>query len=198
MNNPDCWMVVVTSVNVLISGLLIYITYILGKKQNIIQQNNIRIQMHKEYYDIFEAIIKDKKEIDGVIEKFNNSLNGRGNSDMNKCHVRDILPRAKQLLPDDYYNILSMFVSNYTWIQRNTPNMLHYMSICKEETRIILSYKLEKEGLTAFLDELYDVLDYLDIDEYSSKINKIHTHITSEYLEKIRSYSDLSDIVTSK
>ena len=56
LNSPDWWVIGITTVSILISGILSYLLYILTKKlgeqQNTLQQNNLRIQMQKMWRNL--------------------------------------------------------------------------------------------------------------------------------------------------
>lgn len=202
ISGTDWWMFGITAISiicsVILSILLYRLTKKLGEQQNTIQQNNIRIQMHKEYYEIYEAFVNDIRQINGLKHKFINVLEERGRSNINDCKVVTILARAKQLLPPNDFKNLADFASDYTTIKRSTPNLFDYIVRSENETRIILKDKLITEDIISFLKRLYEIIDYYDIDMYRKSIERITTLESTNFIEKIRLYSDLSDILQNK
>lgn len=202
MNSTDWWMFGITIVSVVISGILSYMLYRLtknlGEQQNTIQQNNLRIQMHKEYFEIYDALVKDVNQIDRLPYQFGKVLAGESGNNIAESCSQSIIARAKQLLPPNDYAILSAFVNNYVYIHANTNNMYRYVSQCYEEPKIILKHKLREGGIESFLRELFDIRDYLDIDDYLTRIKNIEKCKSSNFIEKMRSYSDLSDVIQNK
>lgn len=202
MNSTDWWMFGITAVSVVISGILSYMLYRLtknlGKQQNTIQQNNLRIQMHKEYFEIYDALMKDFAQIDSLPHQFRNVLDGKGGCKLDECCTKNTLVRMRQLLPTNDYNILTKFEEDYMYIFSNTEHMYHYTGQCFKEKQNVLKHILEKNGFESFLEELSNIRDCFDIDEYLARIKNIEKCKSSNFIERMRSYSDLSDVIQNK
>ena len=201
VNSTDWYMFGITVISVFISALLSYMLYNLtkqlGEQQNAIQQNNLRIQMHKEYFEIYDALVKDLMQINSLEHKFENVLKGICGHNVGNSEIWRILPRAKQLLPTEDYDTLSEFARNYHIIHQNTQNLYGYVNGLEDMHKGVLKHKLTKENIQNFLEELYDIVDYPDVDSYMRSIGYIKMHITDTFIEKMRKYSDLSDIIRS-
>lgn len=202
INNPDWCMVTVTAIGVIVSAILsrfLYnLTQKLGEQQNEIQYNNLRIQMHREYFDIYNALMQDYRQVDGLEHQFMNVLNKKMGYNLNDSKVLEILPRAKQLLPLDYYENISEFANCYTSIKRSTSDLYGYLTNFDSETIGILKEKLRSEKILEFLGKWYEIKDYDDIDKYKQSLKTIISLRENNFIEKIRSYSDLSDIIVKK
>ena len=199
ISGTDWWMFGITSVSIICSAILSILLYRLTKKlgeqQNSIQQNNLRIQMHKEYFEIYEALDKDLTQIENLKFQFLSLLEEGAAHPVCNNSVERIMPRAKQLLPPNDYDKLDEFLGDYKYVEQNTLKMYGYAQNCYEDRRSVLRDKLISEGFESFLDELYNIVDYYDIDDYHKTITKILKLQHDGFVEKIRLSSDLSDIL---
>lgn len=199
ISGTDWWMFGITSVSIICSAILSILLYRLTKKlgeqQNSIQQNNLRIQMHKEYFEIYEALDKDLTQIENLKFQFLSLLEEGATHPVCNNSVERIMPRAKQLLPPNDYDKLDEFLGNYKYVEQNTLHMYKYTQSCYDEFQKELQNSLKKEGIESFLNELYDITDYFDVEDFRNRIIKIINLRRGGFVEKIRLYSDLSDIL---
>lgn len=199
ISGTDWWMFGITSVSIICSAILSILLYRLTKKlgeqQNSIQQNNLRIQMHKEYFEIYEALDKDLTQIEKLKFQFLSLLEEGAAHPVCNNSVERIMPRAKQLLPPNDYDKLDEFLGNYKYVEQNTLHIYRYTQSCYDEFQRDLKNSLKKEGIESFLNKLYDITDYFDVEDFRNRIIKIINLRRGGFVEKIRLYSDLSDIL---
>lgn len=199
ISGTDWWMFGITSVSIFCSAILSILLYRLTKKlgeqQNSIQQNNLRIQMHKEYFEIYEALDKDLTQIENLKFQFLSLLEEGAAHPVCNNSVERIMPRAKQLLPPTDYDKLDEFLGNYKYVEQNTLHIYKYTQSCYDEFQRELKNSLKKEGIESFLNELYYITDYFDVEDFRNRIIKIINLRRGGFVEKIRLYSDLSDIL---
>ena len=199
ISGTDWWMFGITSVSIICSAILSILLYRLTKKlgeqQNSIQQNNLRIQMHKEYFEIYEALDKDLTQIENLKFQFLSLLEEGAAYPVCNNSVERIMPRAKQLLPPNDYDKLDEFLGNYKYVEQNTLHIYRYTQSCYDEFQRELKNSLKKEGIESFLNKLYDITDYFDVEDFRNRIIKIINLRRGGFVEKIRLYSDLSDIL---
>ena len=199
ISSTDWWMFGITSVSIICSAILSILLYRLTKKlgeqQNSIQQNNLRIQMHKEYFEIYEALDKDLTQIENLKFQFLSLLEEGAAHPVCNNSVERIMPRAKQLLPPNDYDKLDEFLGNYKYVEQNTLHIYKYTQCCYDEFQRELKNSLKKEGIESFLNKLYDITDYFDVEDFRNRIIKIINLRGGGFVEKIRLYSDLSDIL---
>lgn len=202
LNEPDWWVIGITVVSIIISGILSYLlfrlTKKLGEQQNTLQQNNLRIQMHQKYFEIYDALCKDWRTIKNLDHKFDSVMNGVLEFGVCDSKVQNVLDNAKQILPSKQYSNLVLFFTDYSAIKKTTSQLYSYIDQLDIETRGILEDKLKTEGLVGFLEKLYEVKGYDDINVYCNSIRRLFNLVESGFIEQIRSYSDLSDIVKCK
>lgn len=202
ISGTDWWMFGITSVSIICSAILSILLYRLTKKlgeqQNSIQQNNLRIQMHKEYFEIYEALDKDLTQIENLKFQFLSLLEEGAAHPVCNNSVERIMPRAKQLLPPNDYDKLDEFLGNYKYVEQNTLHIYKYTQSCYDEFQRELKNSLKKEGIESFLNKLYDITDYFDVEDFRNRIIKIINLRRGGFVEKIRLYSDLSDILQNK
>lgn len=199
VDSPDLLSISITIISILISGILSFLLYRLTKKlgeqQNTLQQNNLRIQMHQKYFDIYDALHDDWRTIEHMHNLFQSTLEGKRAYTTFYDKVQKTLDFAKQILPpQDYENLLS-FYQNYSFLKNNMSNLYSYIERLDSEHRGILKDKLRTEGFVPFLTKLYEMVDYDDVDNYCNSVKKLITLKNNGFIEKIRSYSDLSDII---
>ena len=199
ISGTDWWMFGITSVSIICSAILSILLYRLTKKlgeqQNSIQQNNLRIQMHKEYFEIYEALDKDLTQIENLKFQFLSLLEEGAAHPVYNNSVERIMPRAKQLLPPNDYDKLDEFLGNYKYVEQNILYIYKYTQSCYDEFQRELKNCLKKEGIESFLNKLYDITDYFDVEDFRNRIIKIINLKRGGFVEKIRLYSDLSDIL---
>ena len=199
ISGTDWWMFGITSVSIICSAILSILLYRLTKKlgeqQNSIQQNNLRIQMHKEYFEIYEALDKDLTQIENLKFQFLSLLEEGAAHPVCNNSVERIMPRAKQLLPPNDYDKLDEFLGNCKYVEQNTLHIYRYTQSCYDEFQRELKNSLKKEGIESFLNKLYDITDYFDVEDFRNRIIKIINLRRGGFVEKIRLYSDLSDIL---
>ena len=199
ISGTDWWMFGITSVSIICSAILSILLYRLTKKlgeqQNSIQQNNLRIQMHKEYFEIYEALDKDLTQIENLKFQFLSLLEEGAAHPVCNNSVERIMPRAKQLLPPNDYDKLDEFLGNYKYVEQNTLHIYKYTQSYYDEFQRELKNSLKKEGIESFLNKLYDITDYFDVEDFRNRIIKIINLRRGGFVEKIRLYSDLSDIL---
>lgn len=198
INNPDWWMFGVTVVSVFISGVLSVLLFILtrrlGQEQNAIQQNNLRIQMHREYFDIYDALLSDLGQFSIEYNQLKNALEITHRS-IEPSRVRKIIARAQQLLPFDDFECLRTFEYSYSQIQQNAYKIYGYAQSCDEDTTVELNEKLQSCGVDSFLETLYKKTNYEDVNDFLQNVEEIFSLLSNDFTEKIRKYSDLSDIL---
>ena len=202
LNSPDWWIIGITVVSIIISGILSYLlfrlTKKLGEQQNTLQQNNLRIQMHQKYFEIYDALCNDWQMIKSLNHKFDSVMNGVLEFGVCDSKVQNVLDNAKQILPSKQLGNLVLFFTDYSAIKKTTSQLYSYIDQLDIETRRILEDKLKTEGLVGFLEKLYEVKGYDDINVYCNSIRRLFNLVESGFIEQIRSYSDLSDIVKCK
>ena len=202
LNSPDWWVIGITVVSIIISGILSYLlfrlTKKLGEQQNTLQQNNLRIQMHQKYFEIYDALCNDWQMIKSLNHKFDSVMNGVLEFGVCDSKVQNVLDNAKQILPSKQLGNLVLFFTDYSAIKKTTSLLYSYIDQLDIETRRILEDKLKTEGLVGFLEKLYEVKGYDDINVYCNSIRRLFNLVESGFIEQIRSYSDLSDIIKCK
>ncbi len=201
LGKPDWWVFGATVVGIIISGwlsyLLIKLTKRLGEHQNNLQHNNLRIQMHKEYFEIYDALVQDCKQIDNWGHQLMNEVKERSGHSLSPSKVQEIKAKAKQLLTPNDYNDLSDFADCYTEIQQTTQYLYNDIRNNKG-MRTTLKSKLKNEDAETIIENMSNIKTNDNIKKCKENIEKIKTLLGNNLKEKILSYSDLSDIIKRK
>ena len=147
LNEPDWWVIGITVVSIIISGILSYLlfrlTKKLGEQQNTLQQNNLRIQMHQKYFEIYDALCNDWQMIKSLNHKFDSVLKGVTVFGPSDSKVQNVLDNAKQILPSKQLGNLVLFFTDYSAIKKTTSQLYSYIDQLDIETHRILEDKLK-------------------------------------------------------
>lgn len=197
VNNPDWLMLGITFVSAFISGILSCLLVRAGNKQNTIQQNNLKIQMHEKYFDIYEALTADLSQFLNIRNKFQTALEGKYTNDLENSKVEGVIAKAKQLLPSKDFDYLFQFKNSYSNIRRNFSEVCNYVCQCDIIVRDSLRKVLNDKGILGLFEFLNEKTSQGYFIECKKNMEEIHSLISTGFMERIQEYSDLSNIVDS-
>ena len=197
VNKPDWLMLGITFLSVLISGVLSWQLVRVGKKQNTIQQNNLKIQMHEKYFDIYEALTADLCQFLNISNKFHTALGGKYTNDLENSKVEGVIAKAKQLLPSKDFDYLFQFKNSYSNIIRNFSKVCNYVCQCDTTVRDSLRKVLNDKGILGLFEFLNEKTSQDYFVECKKNMEEIHSLLSTGFKERIQEYSDLSSIVVS-
>lgn len=195
ITNPDWWIIVLTIINI---GAFIFVAYTqikLQKKQTKLQQNDLRIQLHKDFFAIYEALEHDVEYILGM----GNIFLSQHTFPMDECALSKVNLKAKQILPRKEYEIVESIIAEYSNFQSAAENLFkNHKALPMSQSYSRGNAALTESGFVAFLDAYAAKQpDYTNPNVETCKFvfNKIEQIKNSGFMDSIRAYSNLSDIL---
>lgn len=215
MGKTNWWMWGITALNIAVLGYFSWRLWKTSKQQgeiqNKIQQNAIRIQMHEKYFAIYCALIKDvensQHSVAYLVRVLNNTVNKSDIRILEDCNpqIKEILPLAEQLLPESEYEQLNIVYHN---IMRQAVNLSEVCDMIfemsddrKKVLKAIFISQTKMFDFDALFTELKRESAETNIYEYymNMYLNSVCENerilVGKKFTEKIRKYSDLSDIL---